>query len=44
MTDTTKPLVNKVAQKALITLDLEAYFPKQEEIALIDLKDYLFKD
>ena len=30
MTDTTKPLVNKVAQKALITLDLEEYFPKQE--------------
>jgi hypothetical protein len=43
MTDTTKPLINKVAQKALITLDLEAYFPKDEELAFIDLKDYLFK-
>ena len=43
MTDTTKPLVNKVAQKALITLDLEEYFPKPEDLALIDLKDYLFK-
>lgn len=41
--DTTKPLVNKVAQKAIITLDLEQYFPKQEDIAVIDLKDYLFK-
>jgi Protein of unknown function (DUF2480) len=43
MTDTTKPLVNRVAQKALITLNLEEYFPKAEEIAIIDLKDYLFK-
>ena len=43
MTDTTKPLVNKVAQKALITLDLEEHFPKQEDIAFIDLKDFLFK-
>ena len=43
MTDTTKPLVNKVAQKALITLDLEEYFPKQEELAFIDLKEFLFK-
>ena len=43
MTDTTKPLVNRVAKSALITLDLEEYFPKQEEMAFIDLKDYLFK-
>ena len=43
MTDTTKPLVNKVAQKALITLDLEAYFPKPEDMAFIDLKEFLFK-
>jgi len=42
MTDT-KPLVNRVAQKALITLDLEMYFPKDEEIVFIDLKDFLFK-
>ena len=42
MTDT-KPLVNKVAQKALITLDLEEYFPKEEAMAFIDLKDFLFK-
>jgi len=43
MTDTTKPLVNKVAQKALITLDLEQYFVKDEDMAFIDLKDFLFK-
>lgn len=41
--DTTKPLVNRVAQKALITLELEQYYPKQEDIAVIDLKDFLFK-
>lgn len=41
--DTTKPLVNKVAQKAIVTLDIETYFPTQEEVAIIDLKDYLFK-
>lgn len=41
--DTTKPLVNKVAQKALITLNLEDYLPKEEEIVAIDLKEYLFK-
>ena len=38
-----KPIVNRVAQKAIISLDLEDYFPKQEELAVIDLKDYLFK-
>ena len=43
MTDDTKPLVNRVAQSALITLDLETYFPKEEEIVFIDLKDFLFK-
>ena len=41
--DSTKPLVNKVAQKAIVNLDLEEYFPKPEEIFSIDLKDYLFK-
>ena len=41
--DTTKPLVNLVAQSALVTLDLETYFPRQEDIAFIDLKDFLFK-
>ena len=41
--EVTKPIVNKVAQKALITLDLEDYFPKPEELVSIDLKDFLFK-
>jgi hypothetical protein len=39
----TKPLINKVAQKALVTLDLEELFPNENDIAAIDLKDYLFK-
>lgn len=38
-----KPIVNRVAQSGLITLDLEAYFPKPEEIIAIDLKEFLFK-
>ncbi len=42
--DTAKPLVNKVAQKALINLDLEDYFPMPEEIVSIDLKGFLFKE
>lgn len=41
--NTEKPLVNKVAQKALITVDLETYFPNQEEIISLDMKDFLFK-
>src|SRR5687767_7553479 len=41
--DTTKPIINKVAQKAIINLDLEDYFPKSEEIFSLDLKDFLFK-
>ena len=42
--DTTKPLINIVAQKAIITLDLENYFPQHEEIISIDLKSFLFKE
>lgn len=34
-------IINKVAESGLITLDLEQFYP-QEEIALFDLKDYLF--
>jgi len=33
--------VNKVAESGIITLDLEAYYPK-DEVALFDMKDYLF--
>lgn len=41
MQDTAKPLVNRVAASGLITIRLEDYFP-ETELALFDLKDYLF--
>ena len=41
--DSVKPIVNKVAQKAIVSLDLEDYFPRQEEIVSVDLKQFLFK-
>lgn len=41
--DSLKPIVNKIAQRAIITLDLEDYFPNQKDILIIDLKDFLFK-
>ncbi|CAN5824318.1 DUF2480 family protein [soil metagenome] len=34
-------VVNKVSESALVTLNLEEYYPS-EEIALFDMKDYLF--
>ncbi len=34
-------IVNKVAESALITIDLEELFPK-EDVVLFDLKDFLF--
>jgi hypothetical protein len=36
-------IVNKVASSGLVTLDLEAYYPK-EEIAVFDLKPHLFME
>lgn len=36
-----EPLINKVAESGLVTLDLEQYYPTGET-ALFDLKDYLF--
>lgn len=36
-----EPLINKVAESGLVTLDLEQYYPKGETI-VFDLKDYLF--
>lgn len=36
-----KPLVNRVAESGLVTIDLEKYFPTAP-IAHFDLKDYLF--
>ena len=38
-----EPLVNRVANSGLITLNLEDYFPKQE-IATFDLKGFLFME
>lgn len=35
------PLINKVAESGLVTLDLEQYYPKGET-AVFDLKDHLF--
>src|ERR1700722_15968950 len=37
------PIINKVAQKAIVTIDLADFFPKEDSIMGIDLKDYLFK-
>ncbi len=34
-------IINKVAQSALVTIDLEKFYP-QGEIIIFDLKDYLF--
>lgn len=34
-------IINKVASSALITIDLEEYYPK-EQVVLFDLKPYLF--
>ncbi|HLP22177.1 MAG TPA: DUF2480 family protein, partial [Chitinophagales bacterium] len=43
--ETVKPIVNRVAQNtSLVTIDLEEYYPKQEEIVAIDLKAFLFKE
>jgi hypothetical protein len=36
-----EPIVNKVAESGILTLDLEEFYPKGE-IAVFDLKDYLF--
>jgi uncharacterized protein YqgQ len=37
------PLVNRVASSALMTIDLEELYP-MEELAVFDLKDYLFME
>ena len=36
------PIVNRVANSGIVTINLENYFPK-EDIVAIDLKDYLFQ-
>ena len=35
------PIINKVAESGLITIDLEKYYPK-DETAIFDFKDHLF--
>lgn len=42
--DAAKPIVNRVERSGLITLDLADYMPKQADIVVIDLKQYLFKE
>jgi len=37
------PLINRVAQSGIITINLEAYFPDRKIISF-DLKDYLFME
>ncbi len=36
-------IINKVAQSALTTIDLERFYPKGE-VAIFDMKDYLFME
>lgn len=38
-----KPLVNRVAQSSLITINLEDFFPK-DEILVFDMKNFLFRE
>ncbi len=40
---TEAPLINRVAESGLVTIDLEQYFPKAD-LAHFDLKDYLFME
>ena len=35
------PIINKVAESGLVTLNLEDFYPK-DELKIFDLKDYLF--
>ncbi|MCS6933524.1 MAG: DUF2480 family protein [Chitinophagales bacterium] len=38
------PIINKVAQKSIITLDLEELIPLPDEVAHIDLKQFLYME
>lgn len=40
---TEKPLINKVAQKAIIQIDPVSLLPKATSIVAFDMKDFLFK-
>lgn len=37
-----EPIVNRVAQSALVSIDLEMYYPEGERV-LVDIKDILFQ-
>ncbi len=37
-----EPIINRVNESALLTLNLEDYFPKEEDLLLFDMKEYLF--
>jgi hypothetical protein len=37
-------IVNKVAESGIITLDLAPFIPNSEEVALFDLKPFLFRE
>jgi len=39
-----EPIVNKIAQSGIITLDLEDFLPGANEITEFDLKPFLFKE
>lgn len=39
-----KPLENKVAKKNILAFDPEKYMPSQNDIAPLDLKQFLFKE
>ena len=41
--DHNKPLVNRVANSGLITINLEEYFPQREMVSF-DIKDHLFME
>ncbi len=43
MNDLSEPIVNRVAQSALITFNLEDYYPKGERV-IYDLKNNLFQE
>jgi hypothetical protein len=42
MNDLSEPIVNRVAQSALVTFDLEAYYPEGERV-VYDIKENLFQ-
>lgn len=42
MQEESKPLINRVAESGIITLNLEDFYPKNDTV-VFDLKDYLFR-